>query len=153
MAWRYRWLHRIPARTGWFATALLAAAIAYRVGYFFFHFAIMRRDDILSDTLWEGWEATICMSACVSLLFLFHRFVTAAPNWLAFCNRQSFAIYVLHVPVLVGFQFALENTSLDPLSLTCASGFATIAVCLIISGLWERLTRPSPAVGKLAVQG
>jgi peptidoglycan/LPS O-acetylase OafA/YrhL len=134
---RYRWLERIPLSTGRACLGLLGAALLVRVAHFIFHFEIMRSDGVVPDLLWNLWEASVCVGACIGLIHLFRRHAMGAGAALRFAGRQSFALYVLHLPVLVAIQFALERTALDPLSLTLLSGFATTVVCLALSGLAE----------------
>jgi glucan biosynthesis protein C len=149
---RYRWLERIPASTGRACLALFAAAVLLRAGHFIFHFEILRRDGTFPDLLWNLWEAAVCVGACLGLIHLFHRHATQAGPALRFAGRQAFSLYVLHLPVLVAIQIALESTSLDPLSLTLLSGSATTVLCLALSGTAEMTKRAFPRMPRLAQQ-
>jgi peptidoglycan/LPS O-acetylase OafA/YrhL len=134
IAARYRWLERIPVSTGRACLGLFAAAILLRAAHFIVHFAILRSAGLVPDLLWELWEAAICVGACIGLIDLFGRHATRAGPLLRFAGRHAFALYVLHLPVLVVIQIMLERTSLGPLSLTVLSGLATTLLCLTLSG-------------------
>jgi peptidoglycan/LPS O-acetylase OafA/YrhL len=140
---RYRWLERIPVSTGRFCLGLFAAAILLRAAHFVFHFEILRSDGTGPDLLWNLWEAAICVGGCIGLIHLFRRHATRAGPALCFAARQAFALYVLHLPVLVAVQYGLEGTSFGPLSLTLLSGLATTVICLGLSGSGEWLASPA----------
>lgn len=150
IAARYRWLERIPPATGRACLGLLAAAILVRAAHFVVHFEILRRDGLVPDLLWELWESSVCVGACIGLIHLFRRHAARAGAGLRFAARQAFALYVLHLPVLVAIQFALEGTALDPLSLTLLSGFATTVLCLALSGSAEWLASAKWAAPRTA---
>lgn len=147
IAARYRWLDHIPVATGRACLGLFVAALLLRAAHFIFHFEILRSDGLVPDLLWDLWEAAICVGACIGLIHLFRRHATKAGPALRFAGRQAFALYVLHFPVLVAIQFGLEQTTLDPLSLTLLSGFATTVLCLALSGSVDGLAAMAKAQG------
>ncbi len=123
------WLERIPAATGraWLATG--AVLVGWRFGYTIFHGQYLGEDGLLVDYVWAQWEALLCVAMCVGLPYAFRMHGATTQPWARFLARHAFLVYVLHLPVLVFIQMALEKTTLDPLTLTLVSGASTLVIC------------------------
>ena len=126
----YRWLERIPVATGRAWLVIGGLLIAWRFGYTIFHGQYVSHTGLLVDIFWTQWEALLCVSLCVGLPYAFRRHGASTQPWVRFLARHAFLVYVLHLPVLVFIQMALEKSTLGPLTLTLVSGASTLVICL-----------------------
>jgi peptidoglycan/LPS O-acetylase OafA/YrhL len=131
-----RWLENIPERTGriWLTVAVLA--VIARFGYTIAHAEFISSDNVWNSIVWNLWEALICTGMCIGLPYWFSRHAAGGGRFARFAGRSAFSTYVLHLPILVLIQLALEKTSFGPLTLTLVSGTLTVAVCYAIYALY-----------------
>ena len=54
-----------------------------------------------------------------------------------FAGRSAFSLYVMHLPILIMIQMAMEHTALGPLALTVVTGTLTLAICYAIHAAYE----------------
>lgn len=131
---RYRWLERIPESTGrlWLTVGLLATVA--RFSYTIFHARFLSHDGIWYSYAWNQWEALVCVGMCVGLLYWFREYGASTKPWARVMGRYAFEVYVLHLPILVVIQEAMEKTSFGPLTLTIVTGTLTIVICYMLAG-------------------
>jgi len=130
LATRGDWLRRLPTRVGltWLSVGLLAAAAAYVL-------SALRRSDALmagggpslSSLAGSAWEALLCVGLTVGLIVLFRELVRRAHRLLDGMARDSYAAYMLHLPVVVGLQAGAER-----LDLPVGVLFALVAVVAVL---------------------
>jgi glucans biosynthesis protein C len=129
LAARGDWLRRLPARVGltWLSVGLLAAAGAYVLS------ALGRWDLLmagggpnLSSLARSAWEALLSVGLSVGLIVLFREFVDRPYRLLDEMARDSYAAYMLHLPVVVGLQAAAEG-----LDLPVGALFALVSVVAV----------------------
>lgn len=122
LAYRGDWLSRLPARVGrvWLSIGLAAAALPYaativgeltpiKVGFF------EGGGLSLGALLWSTIEAFICVGLSVGLLTLFRERVCRQGALARELAAGSYAVYVVHVFLVVALQMALAALSLAPL--------------------------------------
>lgn len=153
LAASHRWLERIPPASG--RAWLLAGAglVTWRFGYTLFHGQYLGGDGLLFDYAWNQWEALLCVALCVGLPYAFRAHVAGAGAGARFLARHAFLVYILHLPVLVFIQMALEKTALGPLTLTLLSGTLTLLLCYGWSGVIDAVRKwksrpPLPRAGE-----
>ncbi|HEY8025128.1 MAG TPA: acyltransferase [Burkholderiaceae bacterium] len=151
------WMEKIPARTGriWLGVAMFATLA--RFAYTLAHAGFLSVDTWWADLAWNLWESMICVSMCVGLPYWFSRHARDAGTFARFAGRNAFSLYVLHLPVLVMIQMALEHSAFGPFTLTLLSGAFTVAACYGIALIYSLIkTRPSraakPAVATIQMQ-
>jgi fucose 4-O-acetylase-like acetyltransferase len=134
VASRQRWLERIPAAIGrtWLMVGVALIALRFTLSVLWLRqvpaLEFLRDDGLGVDLVWNTWEALLCTGLCVGLPWLFRTRWDHAGLAMRFFAREAFVVYVIHLPILVFVQMALEKTSFGPLTLTLLS--ATIAVTL-----------------------
>ena len=117
LAWRHRWLERIPVSTGRLWLVVGVAAVVARFWYWTVR-AQFLRGSYGGDLIWIYWESLLCAGLCIGLLYWFHRHLNRTTRFAAFCARNAYGVYLVHLPVVVTIQVMLEKTSLGPLTLT-----------------------------------
>jgi peptidoglycan/LPS O-acetylase OafA/YrhL len=141
VASREHWLENIPEKTGRLWLGVAVAGTLARFGYTVAHADFISHDGLLCDTAWNLWEALICTGMCVGLPYWFSRHVAGEGRFARFAGHSAFSTYVLHLPILVLVQLAMEKTTLGPLALTVLTGAITLALCYVIYALYELAIR------------
>ncbi len=136
-----RWLENIPARTGRLWLGVAVVAVIARFGYTMAHAGFISGDNIWNDLAWNLWEALICTGMCIGLPYWFSRHAAGQGRFARFAGRSAFSTYVLHLPILVLIQLAMEKTSFGPLELTLVTGTITVSICYAIRALYELAMR------------
>ena len=146
---RRRWLERIPRATGriWLAVALAMVVLRYAVSVLGRHFP--GDDAWWFDYAWCQWEALLCVGMCIGLPYAFTTWASRAGAASRFLAENAFAVYVLHLPILVFVQRAMEGSTLGPLALT---GLTALVTMLAAYGLATALARLRPR-GRVPDQG
>ena len=147
LAARHGWLERIPPLTGrrWLAVGL--AMVVLRYGYTVFYRFLPDIDGPWVDYAWCQWEALLCVGMCIGLPHAFATWAGRTRPATRLLADNAFAVYVLHLPILVLIQMAMERSSLGPLALTALTGAATIVLSY---GLAVAIARAGPLALRIA---
>ncbi|MFL5996960.1 MAG: acyltransferase family protein [Streptomyces sp.] len=124
LARRNHWLERFDARTGWvwLAGGLAGVALLFAVGADAACFGSGGFNG--PSALWAASESALCVALCVGLLALFRETVTRRTRLSAELAADSYAVYIIHLPLVVTLQYYLSGRGLS------ATG-AWAAVCTL----------------------
>ncbi|WP_116951994.1 acyltransferase family protein [Jiangella endophytica] len=113
LAYRRGWLETLPSRVGY---AWLAAAVALSAVYVAF------RDDLtgffepgganLGSFVWSGYDTVLCVGYALGMLVIFRNHVHGTSRLQRSAADATFAIYLVHLPVVVGLQYLVADTPL-----------------------------------------
>jgi glucans biosynthesis protein C len=134
LAWHYRWLERIPAVTGRFWLGIGCVAVVAR----FWYWAARARflgGSVWGDLIWIYWESLLCTGLCLGLLYGFRQHLNKTMPFGNFLVKNAYGVYLVHLPVLVILQVAVEKTSLGPLTLTGLTAFLAVVVSYAVTAL------------------
>lgn len=138
IAWRHRWLERIPESTGrlWLGIGVLATIWRYTFtathGRMFAEGSVFRP---FADEIFLLWESLICVGMCIGLLYAFQKWLNRmTPAW-QFLSRNAYGVYVLHLPILIAFHFMVQKSGQGPVTLTVVTTLATCVVCYLLTEL------------------
>ncbi len=114
MAFRRGWLTTLRARV---AYSWLAAAVALTVLYLVF------RDELTGyfawggaetgQFAWAGYETVLCVGYALGLLVFFRDRNGGTSDLQRSTAQATFAIYLVHLPIVVGLQYSVRNWTLD----------------------------------------
>lgn len=117
LAYRKGWLSQIPAATAklWSAIAVIMI-VAFPIMYVVWEDALTTGSFTLPALAHSVWEALMCVSISIGLLALFQgRFNTQGRIAKALADN-AFAVYLIHIPVIVTVQYLLMGVELHPLA-------------------------------------
>ena len=110
LAHRRGWLQTLPARVGysWLAAAVVLsiAYVAFRdplTGYFHWGGANA------GQFAWAGYETVLCVGYALGVLVLFRDHVRGTSRLQRAAADATFAIYLIHLPIIVGLQYAVHD--------------------------------------------
>lgn len=116
IAYREEWIDAIPvdAAKFWSRVALLMVPLLIVISVATNSTGVSG-GFTLASLLWCTWVAFTCVSMCITLLALFKkRFNTPGPFARALAGN-TFTVYLIHIPIVVFFQYLLIGIALDPL--------------------------------------
>ncbi len=145
LAFRQDWLRSIPGSLGQlgFVLAVLATVILFPTAVF-----------IGSGSKWIGygswqsavfamWDSIFAVGTSLALITFFRRFLDGGKEFGRFLSQHSFAVYVIHVPVIVFLIPALSGLQMATLLKFGLAAVVCLPVCFGIAWLISNL----PSVG------
>jgi peptidoglycan/LPS O-acetylase OafA/YrhL len=144
VAQRHRWFERIPDRRGASCLALGLGAILFRFACTLCHWRCFGRPLVTGfinwmAVFWNLWEAALCTTLCIGLLWGFRRALNHQNAWARRLSDNTYGIYLLHLPILVVCQMGLDRTPLGPLALTGLSALGAWSLSAVISMALRRI--------------
>ncbi len=122
LAYRNRWMESLSPRLGkgFLIAGMVMVALHYAGwvtfrtpgGYGWQQFA------------YSFYETFLCASLCIGLVYLFREYANRTGKILTYLSSSAFTVYVIHVPILVGFQYAFSNVH-------TSAGFKFISVTVL----------------------
>ncbi|MGW4068367.1 acyltransferase family protein [Nocardia grenadensis] len=114
LAYRRGWLTTLPARV---AYSWFAAAVVLSVVY------VVRRDELtdffewggtgIGQFAWSGYETVLCIGYALGMLVFFRDHVRGTSALQRSAAKATFAIYLLHLPIVVGLQYLVRGWPID----------------------------------------
>ncbi|MFE3856765.1 acyltransferase [Streptomyces griseorubiginosus] len=125
-AHRRGWLERFDARTGWvwLSGGLAGVALLFAVGSDADCFGPGGFDG--PSALWAAYDSALCVALCVGLLTLFREAVTYRTRLSGELAADSYAVYIVHLPLVVIAQYCLADRGLS------AVGAWTLVCVLVV---------------------
>ncbi len=125
VAMRRNWLRRLPASVGyaWLGLAVALALLVY----------VGRPLGLSLGMFYVPWQAFVCTSMCVGLLVLFREHVNGHNPLSETLAANAYAVYIIHFPVVVAFQHALDPIGLHPLLATVIVAILAVPTSFAVS--------------------
>ncbi len=141
LAFRQGWLRSIPGSLGQigFVLAVLATVILFPTAVF-----------IGSGSKWIGygswqsavfalWDSIFAVGISLALITFFRRFIDGGKKFGRFLSQHSFAVYVIHVPVIVFLILALSGLQMATLLKFGLAAIVGLPLCFGIAWLIRKI--------------
>ena len=130
VAARNDWLARLPTRTGqvWLAAGTALAALPF-VGGGIDRLGFDAGGATLPALAGALYESFLCTGLCVGLLVLFRERIAGTSALVGSLAASSYAVYIIHVPIVVMLQFVFARAQLPALAT-----FGVVATLAILIG-------------------
>ncbi len=151
-AYRRRWLEALP---GWYAWAGLGVAIVATI--FLFPLALGAPatgtppiPPFLGRGTWPSavytlWDSILAVCLGLALLAIFRRFLDRNGKLWQFLAGNSYAVYLIHVPIVVYTAYLLRGVSLTALPKFALAALIMVPLCFVAAYLLRRI----PLVAKV----
>ncbi|MGA5452092.1 acyltransferase family protein [Streptomyces umbrinus] len=128
LAHRHGWLDRFDARTGWtwLAGGLAGVALLFALGADASCFGPGGLD--APSALWAAYDSALCVALCVGLLTLFREIVTGGSRFSQELAADAYAVYIIHLPLVVTLQHYLAGRGL-----AAAAAWGAVSVAAVLS--------------------
>ncbi|MCB0111459.1 MAG: acyltransferase family protein, partial [Caldilineaceae bacterium] len=115
VASRYDWFEQIPRSQGiiGFVAAAVAMALLFPVAFFG-----GLPDKFLGNGHWQSalyalWDSIFAVGLCLAVIPFFRRFFNGEGQFGHFLARHSYAVYILHSPIIVLVAWAVQGIELE----------------------------------------
>lgn len=143
VAARRDWLRTISGGKGavGFGLALTALIVLFPLAFSgrFFSLELSEAlESAMGGTQWQAavyvlWDSSFAVGLLLGLVVLFRRFVSGSRRNGRFLARHSYAVYVIHIPLIVLLAVALKGVVLAPLSKTAVLALITVPICFVVA--------------------
>jgi len=145
VASRKDWLQALPDSKGivGFVAAILAVVILFPLAFSGQWFS-MELSNTLSNAFGNGhwqsavyalWDSTFAVGLTLGMVVLFRRFVNGSGAFGRFLSKQSYTVYIIHIPLVVFLAYAIRNVELDSLPKFGLASLIIVPVCFIVAFL------------------
>jgi glucan biosynthesis protein C len=141
LAYRKDWVSRFPSRAGhtWLILGLFLA------GLWSVYELWLGELLVFSDTVWgllfPMWESLLCCSMCIGLIVLFRDNMNAQGPIAKELAQSTYAAYMLHVFVVILFQYLALGLAISPLLKFFLVSLITVPVTFLMASMIRRSGR------------
>lgn len=147
IAGRRGWLQDLPTLAGpvGFSAALLATILLFplAVSGRWFSLAFAEPPAFIGGGTWESavyamWDSTMAVGLTLAALVFFHRFFNRDRPFGRLLSRNSYAVYIIHVPIVVYSAYLLRNMALAPLAKFTLAAVLLVPLCFVVAAAIRR---------------
>lgn len=147
IASRYDWFRELPKSVG--TVGFVAATLAFVLLLPLAFFAGLE-GQFLGNGEWQSavytlWDSIFAVGLCLGYIALFRRLFNRESRFGTFLAQQSYAVYIIHSPIIVLVAVAFKNVELENLVKFGLVSVIVIPLCFIIAYLIRRI----PAVSRI----
>lgn len=140
LAYRHRWVNSVPYSVGltWVKIGI-TTALLFPVMYVISkgNYAVLSGGFHWQPFVFSVWETFVCVGFCVGLTILFREKVTTKK--LGILAENTYAVYLIHLPVVVFLQRTLVSTGLHPLIKFVLVILGGVALSFLVSHCMRKL--------------
>lgn len=155
IAYRRNWFRNIPGSMGvvGFVAALVATATLFSIAFTSILTAIENASQQLPTSgygTWQSavytlWDSIFAVGMCLAAITFFRRFFDKDSNFGRFLSQQSYAVYIIHIPIIVFLAYALRGITLAPLLKFGLLSLFAVPTCFIVAYVLRKI----PGVSKV----
>jgi glucan biosynthesis protein C len=155
VASRRNWIRRLPGSMG--VVGLVAVAVTSVLLFplaFSGQWFSLELTEALNNAMGNGhwrsavyalWDAIMAVGMCLGLIHLFRRFFNGQGRFGRLLSQQSYAVYVIHIPLVVVVAYLLQGITIAPLAKFGLASLITVPVCFAAA----YIVRKIPFVSKV----
>ena len=91
------------------------------------------------SALWAAYESALCVALCVGLLTLFRETVTGRSRLSAELAAGSYAVYIIHLPLVVTLQYCLADRGPSAVGAWCTVCVIAVPTAFLLAAGLRRL--------------
>jgi len=124
LAYRRNWFRTLPSSMGvvGFVTALVATVLLFPLAFSgrLFSLEVTEPAGFVGNGTWQSavyalWDSIFAVGLCLAAITFFRRFFNEENRLGRFLSQQSYAVYIIHIPIVVFIAIALKGIHLEPL--------------------------------------
>jgi len=149
VAYRRNWFRTLPGSMGivGFVAAMLATLTLFVLGFLSFLKAIEAASPQIPPFgfgTWQSgvyalWDSIFVVGMCLAALVFFRRFFDKESKLGRFLSQQSYAVYIIHIPVIVFLVYALRGIELAPLLKFGLAAVIIVPTCFVVAYILRKI--------------
>ena len=123
VASRHNWFRTLPSSMGLlgFVTALVMGVLLFPLAFSGHLFSLEITEALANFTgngQWQSavyalWDSAFAVGMCLGVIILFRHFLNGQRRFGRFLSQHSYAVYVIHIPIVVFLAIALRGIDLE----------------------------------------
>ena len=93
----------------------------------------------IESAAYAFWDSVFAVGMCLAAITFFRRFFDGESSFGRFLSQQSYAVYVVHVPVVVFVGIALKGIELAPLLKFVLAAVIALPICFVLAYLIRKI--------------
>ncbi len=150
VASHHDWFRTLPGSMGisGFVIAVLASVILFPLAFSGSLFSLGITETSVSNSFGNGhwqsavyalWDSAFAVGIMLCLIPLFRRFVNGKASFGSFLSKQSYTVYIIHIPIIVYVAYALRGVDLASLLKFGLASLITVPICFAVAYLIRKL--------------
>jgi peptidoglycan/LPS O-acetylase OafA/YrhL len=149
IASRHKWFRTLPGSMGvvGFVAALVATLILFPVAYISLLMAIEDGAQQLppfgygtwQSAVYALWDSIFAVGMVLAVIPLFRRFFNGQGKFGRFLSQQSYAVYIIHIPIIVFLAIALREIELGAFLKFGMMALIVVSTCFVVAYLIRKI--------------
>jgi surface polysaccharide O-acyltransferase-like enzyme len=149
VASRHDWFQTLPNSMGvvGFVTAVVAGVALFPIAFISLLVSIENASQQLppfgygtwQSAVYALWDSIFAVGMCLGLIPLFRRFFNERGRFGRFLSQHSYAVYIIHIPIVVFLAFALRGIELVPLLKFGMAAVIVVPTCFAVAYILRRI--------------
>jgi hypothetical protein len=148
IAYRRNWLRTLPGSMGvvGFVTALVATILLFPLALSGSLFSLELLDPavFVGNGTWQSaayalWDSTFAVGMVLAAITFFRRFFNEESRFGKFLSQQSYAVYIIHTPIVVLIAIAMKGVDLGPLLKFGLAALIVVPTCFVVAYIIRRI--------------
>ena len=149
VAYRRDWLRKLPGKMGvvGFVVAMVATLTLFAFGFLSFLKAIdtgVLQIPPFGFGTWQSaiyalWDSTFAVGMCLAAITFFRRFFNKQSRFGTFLAQQSYAVYIVHIPIIIFIAYGLRGIEMASLLKFGLAALIIIPTCFIVTYLIRKI--------------
>jgi len=93
----------------------------------------------IESAAYAFWDSVFAVGMCLAAITFFRRFFDGESSFGRFLSQQSYAVYVIHVPVVVFVGIGLKGIELAPLLKFVLAAVIALPICFVLAYLIRKI--------------
>jgi peptidoglycan/LPS O-acetylase OafA/YrhL len=149
VAYRRGWFRTLPSSMGLvgLVLALAAAVLLFPLAFSGQLFSLELTEGLANATgggHWQSavyalWDSSFAVGMCLFLITLFRRFFHEECGLGRFLSQQSYAVYIIHIPIIVFIAYAMRGIDLASLPKFGLASVIIVPTCFVVAYIVRRI--------------
>jgi glucan biosynthesis protein C len=154
VAYRQNWFRTLPHSMGvvGFVTAVVAGVFLFPLAFsgYLFSLELSLLDNAMGNGQWQSavyalWDSIFAVGMCLGLIPLFRRFFNGQGRFGRFLSQHSYAVFIIHIPIIVFLAYALRGIELAALLKFGVAAVVGVPLCFAFA----YIVRKIPGVSRI----
>jgi peptidoglycan/LPS O-acetylase OafA/YrhL len=148
LASRKDWLRRMPSAKGvvGFVAAAVTTVLLFPLALSgnMFSLEVTEPAGFVGNGHWQSaayasWDSIFAVGMCLAALVFFRRFTSKENRLGTFLSQQSYAVYIIHIPVIVLIAVLMKELGLGALPKFALAAVIIVLVCFVVAYVLRKI--------------